>query len=693
MGFKLKKKSGNRSVNEKSSVNFIAKIQSQIEQYASLFGESKKSKPILYVALLCLVLASTSLAYLFYSVPRHNELTRSMGELRLLSQTISRQATEATASGSPQAMKDLVESRQTFAKNIKNVENIYGTSSKEYKKVATLWKSLSYDIDLISSQQDVINQLYNMNISISDSIPEIQAEYNLMVDKMVREKVSSNQVVIAKNQVFIAERILRSINSVFVGTENSENSAHDFSVDIETFGVYLDAQLNGNAELGVAKVESPEVRESLEGIKTEYDKVLKSAATSVLKHTNQIVNVRQSSSEIFSQSDAMLTALGDLSEQTQYGWKAFALVAVLTLSLLGLITSVLKLLSLRSKADKQRVATLQEEYDRNQNAILRLLDEIADLADGDLRSYATVSEDFTGAIADSINFAIDQLRDLVSRIHETSQEVARYTQDTQNITNQLAEASEHQAQEIAGASTAMNEMALSIDQVSANASESAQVAQRSVYIASNGAQVVNRSIQGMDTIREQIQETSKRIKRLGESSQEIGNIVSLINDIADQTNILALNAAIQASMAGEAGRGFAVVADEVQRLAERSASATKQIETLVKTIQTDTNEAVISMEQTTTEVVRGANLAKDAGIALDEIQKVSGDLANLIASISDAAKLQSASASHIAATMTVVQEITSQTTTATFDTARSVSELANMSESLRESVTDFKLPD
>ncbi len=693
MGFKLKKKSGNRSVNEKSSVNFIAKIQSQIEQYASLFGESKKSKPILYVALLSLVLASTSLAYLFYSVPRHNELTRSMGELRLLSQTISRQATEATASGSPQAMKDLVESRQTFAKNIKNVENIYGTSSKEYKKVATLWKSLSYDIDLISSQQDVINQLYNMNISISDSIPEIQAEYNLMVDKMVREKVSSNQVVIAKNQVFIAERILRSINSVFVGTENSENSAHDFSVDIETFGVYLDAQLNGNAELGVAKVESPEVRESLEGIKTEYDKVLKSAATSVLKHTNQIVNVRQSSSEIFSQSDAMLTALGDLSEQTQYGWKAFALVAVLTLSLLGLITSVLKLLSLRSKADKQRVATLQEEYDRNQNAILRLLDEIADLADGDLRSYATVSEDFTGAIADSINFAIDQLRDLVSRIHETSQEVARYTQDTQNITNQLAEASEHQAQEIAGASTAMNEMALSIDQVSANASESAQVAQRSVYIASNGAQVVNRSIEGMDTIREQIQETSKRIKRLGESSQEIGNIVSLINDIADQTNILALNAAIQASMAGEAGRGFAVVADEVQRLAERSASATKQIETLVKTIQTDTNEAVISMEQTTTEVVRGANLAKDAGIALDEIQKVSGDLANLIASISDAAKLQSASASHIAATMTVVQEITSQTTTATFDTARSVSELANMSESLRESVTDFKLPD
>ncbi len=384
MGFKLKKKGGNRVASEKSGLNFIAKIQSEIDQYASLFGESKKSKPILYVALLCLVFALTSLVYLFYSVPRHNQLTRSLGELRLLSQTISRQATEATASGSPKAMKDLAESNKLFAENMKDVENIYGTSSKEYKKVAVLWKALSYDINLISSHQDVINQLYNMNISISDSIPEIQAEYNLMVDKMVREKVASNQVIIAKNQVFIAERILRSINSVLVGTENSQTSAHDFGVDIETFGVYLNAQLNGNAELGVARVESPEVRESLEGIKSEYDQVLKSAAASVLKHTDQIVNVRQSSGEIFSESDEMLSALGNLSEQTHYGWKAFTLVALLTLSLLGLISSVLKLLSLRSKADKQRVATLQEEYDRNQNAILRLLDEIADLADGDL---------------------------------------------------------------------------------------------------------------------------------------------------------------------------------------------------------------------------------------------------------------------------------------------------------------------
>ncbi|MEX3643017.1 methyl-accepting chemotaxis protein [Acinetobacter baumannii] len=688
----LKKKSGNRGATGKSSVNFIAKIQSKIEQFASLFGESEKSKPILYAALLCLVCALISLAYLFYNVPRHNQLIRSLGELRLLSQTISKQATEATESGSQEAITKLQQSKKDFDENLLEIENIHGKSTDEYQKVEKIWGEVSKNIDLISSHQRVLNQLYDTNISISETVPEIQAEYNLMVDQMARQGLPSSQVIIAKNQVFIAERILRSINSVLSGTDGNVSTS-DFSVDIETFGTYLNAELNGNAELGVDRIADPALRESLESIKSEYDKVLKSAAATVLKNGSQIVNVRQASSQIFSKSDVMLESLGHLSDVARKNWLTLFLGAVLILSLGGLIFSVFKLITLRSVMDKQRVARLQEEYDRNQNAILRLLDEIADLADGDLRSYATVSEDFTGAIADSINFAIDQLRDLVSRIHETSQEVARYTQDTQSITNQLAEASEHQAQEIAGASTAMNEMAQSIDQVSANASESAEVAQRSVQIASNGAQVVNRSIEGMDTIREQIQETSKRIKRLGESSQEIGNIVSLINDIADQTNILALNAAIQASMAGEAGRGFAVVADEVQRLAERSASATKQIETLVKTIQTDTNEAVISMEQTTTEVVRGANLAKDAGIALDEIQKVSGDLAKLIASISDAAKLQSASASHIATTMTVVQEITSQTTTATFDTARSVSELANMAESLRESVTDFKLPD
>ncbi len=690
MGFKLKKKNTDGSSNRSGGNALVAKLQSQTEQFSRVFGDSEKSKPLILGAAFCIVLAIFLLLYLFYSVPRNNEFTRSLGDLRLLSQTISRQATEATASGTPEAIKKLTESQKSFAENLETVKDIHA-STDALRQVDAQWKKVSENIDLIASQQKIINQLYDTNIAISESIPGIQAEYNLMVDQMARQNVPANQVVIAKNQVFIAERILRSIGSVLTGSANSRESADDFSSDTETFASYLNAQLNGSEDLGVERINDPEMRDSLTSIQSEYDDVLKSAAATVLKNSSQIVKVRQASSSIFEQSDALLSNLNKLSGGTGL---AIAIPALgIILALIAFLFCVFKLLVLRGESDKKRVSRLQDEYDRNQNAILRLLDEIADLADGDLRSYATVSEDFTGAIADSINFAIDQLRDLVSRITETSQEVAQYTASTQGITNQLAEASEHQAQEIAGASAAINEMAMSIDQVSSNAEESAVVAERSVKIAANGANVVNRSIEGMDIIREQIQETSKRIKRLGESSQEIGNIVALINDIADQTNILALNAAIQASMAGEAGRGFAVVADEVQRLAERSASATKQIETLVKTIQTDTNEAVISMEQTTSEVVRGANLSKDAGVALDEIQNVSGNLAKLIANISDAAKLQSASAGHIATTMNVVQEITSQTTTATFDTARSVSELANMAEALRESVTDFKLPD
>lgn len=368
-------------------------------------------------------------------------------------------------------------------------------------------------------------------------------------------------------------------------------------------------------------------------------------------------------------------------------------IQIMVIAIILLTVSFISLGYLFNRESKLLLKESTDENTLNQTAILRLLDELADLADGDLTISATVTEDFTGAIADSINFTIDQLRQLVSRINTTAVEVSRASQESRQTALHLAEASDHQAQEIAGASAAINEMAVTIDQVSSNAAESALVAGKSVSIANNGAKLVQNTIQGMDNIREQIQDTSKRIKRLGESSQEIGDIVSLINDIADQTNILALNAAIQASMAGDAGRGFAVVADEVQRLAERSAAATKQIETLVKTIQTDTNEAVISMEQTTSEVVNGARLAQDAGVALEEIEGVSVNLAELIRNISNAARQQASSAGHISNTMNVIQEITTQTSSGTSETAESIGELAQMATELRASVSDFTLPD
>ncbi len=342
---------------------------------------------------------------------------------------------------------------------------------------------------------------------------------------------------------------------------------------------------------------------------------------------------------------------------------------------------------------RRQLAEQASQNERNQAAILQLLDEIADLAEGDLTIHASVTENFTGAIADSINYAIDQMRDLVSNINNLSRQVAKSAGETQGSAGNLADAAESQAKEIGAASQAINEMAISIDQVSSNAAESAAVAERAVEIANKGSDVVQDTIQGMDVIRGQIQETSKRIKRLGESSQEIGDIVSLINDIADQTNILSLNAAIQASMAGDAGRGFAVVADEVQRLAERSSAATKQIAALVKTIQSDTNEAVISMEQTTSEVVGGAKRAQDAGVALEEIESVSTSLAELIQNISNAARQQATAAGNVSNTMNVIQEITAQTVNSTEQTSASIGNLAAMANEMAESVEGFKLPE
>lgn len=295
MGFKLKKKNpGEETVRKASGSGFFAKLQARTEEFASVFGETEKSKPLILGAAFCIILSLFLLLYLFYSVPRNNDFTRSLGELRLLSQTISRQATEATASGTPESIKNLTDSQKAFADNLETVKDIH-PNTDTLRDVETQWKSISENIDLIASQQKIINQLYDTSIAISETIPGIQAEYNLMVDQMARQDMPSSQVVIAKNQVFIAERILRSISSVLTGTDSSRESADDFSADIETFGAYLAAQLNGNAGLGVQRITQEDLRSSLESIQAEYEDVLKSAAATVLKNSTQIVKVRQAS--------------------------------------------------------------------------------------------------------------------------------------------------------------------------------------------------------------------------------------------------------------------------------------------------------------------------------------------------------------------------------------------------------------
>jgi len=367
----------------------------------------------------------------------------------------------------------------------------------------------------------------------------------------------------------------------------------------------------------------------------------------------------------------------------------FALAATIVLVLLWM-----RLRRVRDLAETQQLAvdTQRRESERNQQAILRLLDELSSLADGDLTVQATVTEDITGAIADSINYAVDALRGLVTTINSSAISLDGAARQTQALAQHLAKASGAQSKQIAAATETAGHVASATEEVSGNAERAADVARHSVDVAHKGGEAVRRTIDGMNAIRETIQDTSKRIKRLGESSQEIGNIVELINDIAEQTNILALNASIQASMAGEAGRGFAVVADEVQRLAERAATATKQIEVLVRTIQTDTNEAVVSMERSTTDVVGGALLAENAGAALEEIEQVSHQIASLVHNISASSRQQSGAVQNIARNMQVLKEISAQTADSTSATSVAIAKLAELSAGLRKSAAGFRLP-
>ncbi len=447
----------------------------------------------------------------------------------------------------------------------------------------------------------------------------------------------------------------------------------------------LDRTAGVPAVSGEAATRLADARDAFAG----YEKQLQGA----LERAGTLATAQRASGELAEASDKLSRSLEkQAAADSDAGPLAGPYPALLAVLLAALLLAG-ALVAWISAAGVRRVADQEAERNRrNQDAILRLLDEMSSLADGDLTVQATVTNDITGAIADSINYAIEALRELVATINETAMQLDSAARQTQAAAGHLAKASVAQSRQVAAATDAVSAMAASIEEVSGNAERSADVARHAVDVAHKGGDAVRRTIDGMNTIRENIQDTSKRIKRLGESSQEIGNIVELINDIAEQTNILALNASIQASMAGESGRGFAVVADEVQRLAERAGHATRQIEVLVRTIQTDTNEAVVSMERTTTDVVGGALLAENAGAALGEIEDVSNQIAQLVQNISASARQQAATSAHISRTMQVLREISQQTADNTSATSNAIGRLAELSAQLRKSAAGFRLP-
>ena len=658
-----------------------------------------KSNPLLALSIFAVVALLAVIVFSGAKLLKYNETEQRYlqlaSELRASSFRLASLSRSAT-SGEDSAYSDLQQTVDAMDRDWQELrssdDNTRIALADELAAFEGVWASVKDNSQVILDNKETILFLHDVASTLNAKLPELQAEHNNIVEILLETNAPADLVSVAQMQSWRAERIGRNVDKMLRGGDDADKAADQFNLDASIFGKVLGGMREGDFAMGISRVTNADALSSLDDIDGLFEFV-SGQVREIFEASPALFAARRATNQILDDGPQVLQSLNALSQgiDSLPTAKNLNLILIISGVLLLVFASLIGFLAYRST--NIRLQNTARTNERNQNAILRLLDELGDLADGDLTTTATVTEDFTGAIADSINYTIDQLRVLVSRINQTSEKVAAASKQTQQTALHLAEASEHQAQEIAGASAAVNEMAVTIDQVSANASESAGVAERSVSIAKNGAKVVQNTIDGMDTIREQIQETSKRIKRLGESSQEIGDIVSLINDIADQTNILALNAAIQASMAGEAGRGFAVVADEVQRLAERSATATKQIEGLVKTIQNDTNEAVISMEQTTSEVVRGARLAQDAGVALEEIETVSANLADLIQNISNAARQQASSAGHISNTMNVIQEITSQTSSGTGATAQAIGNLSGMALELRDSVAGFKLPE
>lgn len=630
----------------------------------------------------------------------------AINEIQVRSQQIAKFAAEAAggnlaAFAALQDTRDQIDARVTALTAgsdgvkfpaVPKIEQNLEVQSK-VKLLTDSWAKVKKNANDILTRRSNVGDFTDNAVRFLERIAPLSVRSDQLAKSLADVNAPQDQIYVASRQVAIAERIIRRLTEIQAAGDNASSARDGFLRDSQQFGRTMDGLQNGNPELSISQVRNAEGLQILQEVKAIYTDV-SGFVDAITKGSDAVFAVKESSGDLFLNSATLLSRAQDVEKAFSLQPNNRVLPSVLASVVSGVLAAfaVVGLLLLNYRDQQRRYKVTADLNQRNQEAILRLLDEMGSLAEGDLTVRATVTEDITGAIADSINFAVEALRSLVTTINETAVQVAAAAQETQATAMHLAEAAEQQAQQITSASAAINEIAVSIDEVSKNSAESADVAQRSVQIAGKGAAIVRQTIQGMDNIRDQIQETSKRIKRLGESSQEIGSIVELINDIAEQTNILALNAAIQAASAGDAGRGFAVVADEVQRLAERASNATKRIETLVQTIQSDTNEAVTSMEQTTAEVVAGARLAEDAGLALGEIEKVSNDLADLIQNISEAARQQSAAATNISATMNVIQEITTQTSVGASQTAESIGNLAQLAADLRRSVADFKLP-
>ena len=635
------------------------------------------------------------------------------GQSLMQSQRLAKSVSQALV-GSAQAFPDVRESSDVLAKTVRGLksgeptlrlEPVNDEIQADVQKVTPLMERAEKNAATVMGQQNILTQVGNALRTINRQSSDLLEIAETVSSLKLQQNAAPAEISASGQLVMLTQRIGKSANEFLTMEGVSPEAVFLLGKDLNSFKEIAQGLQEGSPELRLTGSKDPQTRERLEALMALYEQT-RVQAGAILGNLQGLVSAREAQASIIADSEPLRRGLEDIQGKlsSQTGLSAGSVAALVIAALFGLTCAIgIARVQLQDSRQRQSVAEqrqleatgLEQDAkrvnDANQAAILRLMNELQTVAEGDLTQEATVTEDITGAIADSVNYTVEELRQLVGNVQNTATRVAQTTAQVESTSTELLAASTEQLREIRETGQSVLDMASRINEVSAQAQESSQVARQSLTAAESGLQAVQNAIGGMNSIRDQIQETSKRIKRLGESSQEIGEITELISDITEQTNVLALNAAIQAASAGEAGRGFSVVAEEVQRLAERSADATRQISALVKAIQTDTQDAVAAMERSTQGVVEGAKLSDNAGTALSEIDRVSRRLADLIEQISNSASREAESANVVADNIQHIFAVTEQTGEGTRSTAQQVRDLSRMAEELRQSVSRFKI--